>query len=293
MTARRSRTPLAHVLEHVRARPSRTWSIIISLYGDAIVPRGGSVGLATVLQFCAHLGIGDGVVRTAMSRLAADGWLERRRVARHSFYAIAERGRATFLDASSHIYSQQPAAWHGAFALLVADTQRTRPALRTVMATRGFGVVAPGMWIAPPGQAAPPALGTHLRLTLTGDDGPQRALAARAWPIAEMAEAYSQFLAVFTPLHAAVTSGRSLDALDALAARVLLVHEYRRIVLRDPILPLALLPAEWPGTDARRLCADIYARVVPPSEQWLDAHAVNEQGLPLPHARGLRPRFRA
>src|SRR5262245_51763084 len=71
----RARAPLGEILRHLRAEPSRTWSVIITVFGDAIVPRGGAVWLGTLVSFFAALGIGDGVVRTAMSRLAADGWL--------------------------------------------------------------------------------------------------------------------------------------------------------------------------------------------------------------------------
>ena len=55
-------------------------------------------------------------------------------------------------------------------------------------------------------------------------------------------------------------------------------------MLRDPFLPEALLPADWPGAAARRLCADVYARVAPASERWLDANASGEDGAPLPAA---------
>jgi phenylacetic acid degradation operon negative regulatory protein len=54
-------------------------------------------------------------------------------------------------------------------------------------------------------------------------------------------------------------------------------------VLRDPLLPAALLPADWPGRAARELCAEIYRGVLPASEQWLDRHGLNETG-PLPTA---------
>ena len=72
---------------------------------------------------------------------------------------------------------------------------------------------------------------------------------------------------------------------------MLLVHEYRRIVLRDPILPAEILPTSWPGTAARQLCADIYTRVLPASERWLDVHARGDGGAPLPRARDLHRRF--
>lgn len=289
--ARPRRAPLEHLLDHVRAEPSRTWSIIISLYGDAIVPRGGSVWTGTVQQFCAHLGINDGVVRTAMSRLAADGWLTRRRAGRLSFYALSARGHATFRDAATHIYTQQPPRWHGAYDLVIVQTPGDREALRTDMAAAGFGALGPDMWLAPAGQAPPARLPDHLTLSLSGDDASQRALAARVWPIAGIAAAYERFLTAFRPLHAAVTADRALSDLDALAVRVLLVHEYRRIVLRDPILPAEILPTAWPGAAARRLCAEVYSRVLPASERWLDAHARGDGGAPLPRARDLHRRF--
>ena len=40
--------------------------------------------------------------------------------------------------------------------------------------------------------------------------------------------------------------------------RTLLIHEYRRVLLRDPRLPAALLPLDWPGAAAFALCRDFY-----------------------------------
>jgi phenylacetic acid degradation operon negative regulatory protein len=74
-----------------------------------------------------------------------------------------------------------------------------------------------------------------------------------------------------------------LSDADAFTARILLIHHYRRVVLRDPLLPTALLPADWPGKAARKLCGEIYRGLLPVSEQWLDRNASNENG-PLPKA---------
>jgi hypothetical protein len=62
--------PLARIIEQLKREPSRTGSIVITVFGDAIVPRGGSVWLGTLLEFFTALDIDSGVVRTAMSRLA-------------------------------------------------------------------------------------------------------------------------------------------------------------------------------------------------------------------------------
>lgn len=268
------------ILTQVRGEPSRTWSIIVTLYGDAIMPRGGQVWLGAITAFCQGMGIGDGVVRTAMSRLAADGWVERSRVGRNSFYALAARGRAVFAEASERIYQPKAPAWNGRFtALLTAEN----------LAATGFGSPSPDLWIAPEGVRPAPDTDGALRFTLEGDLGAQRALAARAWPLEENAQNYRRFLDRFEPLQAA--DAQRLTDLEAMIARVLLIHDYRRIILRDPLLPAAILPQDWPGGAARALCADLYPRLLPGSERWLDATAVDETGAPPPPDPDLRRRF--
>ena len=82
-----------------------------------------------------------------------------------------------------------------------------------------------------------------------------------------------------------------LTDVDAFTARILLIHYYRRVVLRDPRLPTALLPKDWPGRAARQLCGEIYRGLLPASEQWLDSNGTNEAG-PLPKAgEALARRF--
>src|SRR5258708_39202003 len=87
--------PLARIIEQLKREPSRTGSIVITVFGDAIVPRGGSVWLGTLLEFFETIDIDSSVVRTAMSRLTADCWFERAKVGRNSFYRLGERGRQT------------------------------------------------------------------------------------------------------------------------------------------------------------------------------------------------------
>src|SRR6202161_2072912 len=111
--------PLARIVEQRKREPSRTGSIVITVFGDAIVPRGGSVWLGTLLKFFESLDIDSGVVRTAMSRLATDGWLERHKVGRNSFYRLVKKGRQTFNTATRHIYDPQSAGWTGRFELLL------------------------------------------------------------------------------------------------------------------------------------------------------------------------------
>jgi phenylacetic acid degradation operon negative regulatory protein len=286
------RTALRRILETLKTEPSRTWSIIITVYGDAVVPRGGALWLGTLSAFLHAIDIGDGVVRTAMSRLAADGWLERSRVGRNSFYRLGDKGRETFRSATQHIYNAHPPAPGRGFELVLLGTGGERDAARAALQQAGFGTASPGVWVAPAGTPIPPAAADALRLDAAADAETSRRLAALSWKLDETAAAYRHFRTAFEPLQAALAAGGTLSDLDSFIARILLIHDWRRIILRDPILPADLLPPDWPGATARALCADLYHRLLPASERWLDAHGQAESGPLPPPGPELQARFR-
>jgi phenylacetic acid degradation operon negative regulatory protein len=275
--------PLARIIRQLKREPSRTGSIVITVFGDAIVPRGGSVWLGTLLKFFETLDIDSGVVRTAMSRLAADGWLERNKVGRNSFYRLVKKGRLTFDAATRHIYDPQLSEWTGRFELLLIGNGGDRDASREALKNAGFGSPLPGVWIAPSGAPIPEEALQAIRLEVSAEDDSGRRLLRESWPLHRTADAYLKFMKTFEPLRGWIGRRESLSDIDAFTARILLIHYYRRVVLRDPLLPMALLPADWPGRAARALCGEIYRGLLVPSEQWLDRNALNENG-PLPAA---------
>ena len=275
--------PLARIVEHLKREPSRTGSIVITLFGDAIVPRGGEVWLGTLLEFFKTLQIDSGVVRTAMSRLAADGWLEREKIGRNSFYRLAQKGRQTFDAAVTHVYDPQAADWTGRFELLLITDSADRDASREALKDAGFGSPLPGVWVAPSGVPVPAEARGAIRLEVSAEDDSGRRLLQESWPLQRTADAYLRFIKTFEPLRGWIDRREPLSDADAFTARILMVHHYRRVVLHDPLLPAALLPGDWPGRAARRLCGEIYRGLLAPSEQWLDRHGSNAAG-PLPPA---------
>jgi phenylacetic acid degradation operon negative regulatory protein len=282
--------PLARIIDQLKREPSRTGSIVITVFGDAIVPRGGSVWLGTLLEFFDALDIDHGVVRTAMSRLAADGWLERNKVGRNSFYRLNEK-RQTFDTATRHIYDPPPSDWTGRFELLLIGNGEGRDASRDALKNAGFGSPLPGVWVAPSGVPIPEEAAAAIRLEVSAEDDSGRRLLRESWPLERTADAYQKFMKTFEPLRGWIGRDGSVDAADAFTARILLIHHYRRVVLRDPLLPTELLPRDWPGSAARKLCGEIYRGLLPASENWLDGHATNENG-PLPKPGGeLARRF--
>src|SRR4051812_5200413 len=283
--------PLARIVEQLKREPSRTGSIVITVFGDAIVPRGGSVWLGTPPEFFTALDIDSSVVRTAMSRLTADGWFERTKVGRNSFYRLVKRERQTFDIATRHIYGAPASDWTGRFELLLIGNGSHRDAAREALKNAGFGSPLPGVWVAPSGVPIPEEAASAIRLEVSAEDDSGRRLLSESWPLHRTADAYLKFMKTFEPLRGWIDRGERLSDVDAFTARILLIHHYRRVVLRDPLLPGALLPADWPGRAARELCGRIYRALLPASERWLDQHATNETGS-LPKAGdGLARRF--
>lgn len=254
--------------------PSRTGSVISTIYGDAILPRGGAVALADLLLLTRRLGASEGVVRTAVSRLARDGVLVGRRIGRSSAYALTPSARTEFEAAVPTIYGRLDRDWDGRLHLGFPDTPVDRAAFA------GFGSIAPGVVLGldppPPGPLAVEATGTPDSL---------RALVARTWSAVPLDTEYERFNHLVGTLSGIEAPG----PLDAMAARTLVIHAYRRLALKTTRLPAALRPTDWPGETARHLCRTIYAGLAPLSEAWLNQ--VSDGSSPLPERLDPLSRF--
>ncbi|MYN11873.1 phenylacetic acid degradation operon negative regulatory protein PaaX [Pusillimonas sp. TS35] len=139
-----------------------------------------------------------------------------------------------------------------AFGVTDAGSNQTDlPGTDTNPTTRGDGHIT---------QATSPGPGgvTGLRL---GE------LVSQCWDLDRVSGQYQAFIDRFGPMAVAATPG--LQPVDAFAVRALALHEWRRIVLHDPQLPVQMLPADWPGLPARALCGRLYWAVFDQAEVHL------------------------
>jgi len=278
--------PVAALLDHFHARkPVRAWSLIITLYGDSIVPRGGSLWLGSLTQIMTLFRIDPGHVRTAMSRLTSDGWLERERVGRNSYYRLSSREAGSFAAAARRIYFPEAPPFDGELRLaLVGPAVDRRSAVRPLLERAGFVVVSPTSYVAIQDACPEVAALDGVFMLRVEASGTARCLAGAAWKLQPVADEYRAFIDLFTPLDdfiGSTANARPLNEADALVVRTLLIHQFRRVVLRDPDLPRALLPSDWPGHRARALAARIHHQVTAQAEIFLSAYGQNENG-PLP-----------
>jgi phenylacetic acid degradation operon negative regulatory protein len=279
----------------LRQRPLRAGSLIITLFGDAIAPRGGEISLASLIGIMSSFGITERLVRTAVGRLANEGWLVATREGRLSYYGITRLGRERFAEATRRIYSASPSDWRGRWTLvLVGGGGRGRQQLRNELEWLGFGQLAPGTFAHPDTDmnrvrrelTDPSWLDDALILSAESIDArADQRLIDRGWNLGDLERRYRRFIKLFTPALEAGNSRSSPAGEPSLVVRTLLIHEYRRVHLRDPLLPRSLLPADWAGAAAYELCRQLYGRVYRPADQHLDLVARTRRGaLPEPDA---------
>ena len=102
-----------------------------------------------------------------------------------------------------------------------------------------------------------------------------------SWDLRELAASYRKMVGAFAPIETAAAACPRPAPITAFIIRTLLIHQYRKIHLRDPVLPTSLLPTDWIGTRAYELCRDLYRYVFESAEAYLNNEAARLEG-PLP-----------
>ncbi|HNP35293.1 MAG TPA: phenylacetic acid degradation operon negative regulatory protein PaaX [Woeseiaceae bacterium] len=287
-----------------QSRPTiRAGSLITTVFGDSIAPRGGTVWLGSLIKALHDFGINERLVRTSVYRLVRDGWLEAEQLGRRSYYSLTEEGREKFAQATHRIYGEPTHDWNGEWCLVLLtglDT-RNRELVRKEISWLGFAAMSPNVMAHPK-----PDLGdldvVLRRLHLSDEvvvmegrtirsEAALRSLAQSGWNIADIDERYATFVQSFHPVYRETQKAKSIGAKTAFLLRSLLIQEYRKVLLRDPHLPVELLPASWHGTAAYQLCRNVYRQLYAPAELYLSEVMENVNGPLPPAAKSSAARF--
>jgi phenylacetic acid degradation operon negative regulatory protein len=267
--------------------PPRGNSLLITVYGDAIAPHGGSILLGKLIELVKPLGLKDRQVRTCVFRLVREDWLGATPIGRRSLYKLTPAGQRRITHAYRRIYDTPDETWSGEWQLVIipegALEPATREALRRNLLWEGYGAIAPGVFAHPTNsehqlREVLQESGSIDRLVLMRARGlesiaslPTQNLVQQCWRLKELADDYRRFTERFGEVPKFLVNASRATPEQCFVLRELLIHEFRRVQLRDPQLPEMLLGKKWPGHTARELCAELYERLLAPSQEHLQS----------------------
>ena len=273
-------------------------SLIISVFGDAVLPRGGRIWLGSLIALLQPLQINERLVRTAIFRLVKKGWMDSVAHGRRADYMLTAAGLRRFEETARHIYASNAPLWDRRWRLVLTVGEldaKQRERLRRAFFWQGFGILGSDCFVHPSTDltTAFDALMTdgmsdllkHLMPLVAADAGSDLSasdadMVRRAWNLEQLGTSYTDFVTRYQPLLDSLRHDveDEIDDESAFLLRTLLIHDYRRLLLRDPELPDVLLPNNWSGQKARLLCKELYRRLLTPSERHIALHMTLANG---------------
>ncbi len=264
----------------VRRIAPRGKSLIMTVFGDAVLPHGGGTWLGDLIALLEPLGLSQRMIRTSVYRLVQDGLLSARQSGRRSFYSLTPDGTRQSLEASRRIYALRPQSWDGTWTqvwLPETDGSGRREGLALDLARLGFASPSPAAMLhlgsaleGARDSAARAGLADETVIMTSRVESGHRAASTfvrRLWPLEELAFEYARFLDSAETIAAGLKTPSRPDPARCFELRTLLIHAYRRIVLKDPFLPRDLLPGHWPGLLATDRMREIHEAIALPAQR--------------------------
>lgn len=229
----------------------RLWSFVVTIFGDLAQREDARISGSVMGALVARIGAKPEALRVALHRLRKEGWLESHKQGRSSDYALSAWGRAQSAQASEIIYAaRQPA--EEAWLVLHDPTDKDRDSDPLAYALTSSVSVS----------LTPPPIKTALALRLRRDDD------VPAWVLAklcdddlvaasrELEQRLEQVLA-----HKGMVA--QMTVLDRIVLRVLVVHSWRRLILKAPAIPAFLFPQTWRGEPCALQVAELLQALPP------------------------------
>lgn len=254
-------------------------ALLLTILGEFVLPRGGSVWTSTLVRSLGVLGAEERNARQAVGRLAEQGLVRSEKEGRKARWHLTPAGHDLLSVGSERIYrfGEGDVPWDGRWLVVLCsvpeDQRAKRLQLRNQLAFAGFGFLGPGVAVCPHlgrEEAANAVLknlgllpGAVVLRAETGEVVATDDLLDRAWDLGSLASDYERFIVT--------CEGRLAGSDEArFSALVDLVHTWRRFPFVDPEIPPRLLPEGWPGSRAKKLFDVCHSAWAPGANAWYD-----------------------
>ncbi|ASM73859.1 MULTISPECIES: PaaX family transcriptional regulator C-terminal domain-containing protein [Roseobacteraceae] len=248
--------PYANALDILTATATqRVWSVLVSVFGDLARHEGEGIDGPVLTALMAEAQIKPEATRVALHRLRNDDWITSVKSGRTSHHSLTRTGRRLSLAASARIYSTPEETAQG-WQLVLLETATSES--REDMETLGFALLAPRLYIGADNLMAPDGA-----LALPADTAP-RWLGAQFEP-KDLSQDYAALHERLMAIDALKLDAAALSPVQIGVLRSLIVHGWRRLVLKHPDLPRDVYSDAWRGHDCRALVTGLLARLPRPA----------------------------
>ena len=175
-----------------------------------------------------------------------------------------------------------------------------RDVLHRGLSWLGFGRMAAGVYAMPSNNRPPldelladlEIKDSIVRMQAQADnvESLQRLVMSR-WKLGDLRQRYKEFTSQYRKAEKILRARKPPADHSIFLLRVLLMHEYRRILLQDPELPAAMLPRDWEGYAAQSLTGDLYRELATPTAKWANRELLNADGNLRGGLATLKKRF--
>ncbi len=274
-------------IRHIKTRAPFV-TIVLTLFGAFVQNRGGTIAMGGLIRMIRPLGLSENAVRLGLSRLSRRGIIAVRKYGRESRLSLTRKGYRYMEEGRQWAFEQEPKEWDGQWRVLIysipESMRRSRATLRERLRETGCGSLGASAWISPYDFNADILL--FLKKTRLSQyteffkasytkESTAKDFAMRVWGIHDLEKQYKEFLRIYKPLLVyygnSIKRKRAVDTEACFALRFQLMSEYIAIRLRDPMLPLALLPCPWAGAVTQKLLSGYWHLLSTEANKFVDA----------------------
>ena len=229
----------------------RVWSLMVSLFGDLAREEGAQIEGPILSAIMAEMQIKPEAARVALHRLRNDGWITSQKQGRISRHSLTSEGLRLSAEAAPRIYAK-PDDVDTAWQLVLTED------IGSDLEEAGFTRITSRVFLGASDKPTP----DHA-IAFKGTTAPEW-LKKQIAP-AHLAAGYSRLFNALTQLNKALPDRTALTPMEVAVLRCLIVHNWRRLILKHPQLPSALVANDWPGQHCHVIVSDLLQRFPRPA----------------------------
>jgi len=272
------------IQQHIKDSTISCTSMVVTVFGDVVSQHGSWVSLASLIQVFEPFGFNERQIRTSVYRLVQNDWLQVNKVGRCSYYCFTDLATGHYEKAARRIYALQQPEWDNnwTLVLVVSVPDLKLEDFRKSLIWQGFNTLTSGLYAHPSSERS--SVNDLVVFSASTSDlssqGVLKDLIKNRWKLSELETYYKDFLHFYRPICQKMFA-KLPDPADCFLLRQAMIHDYRRILLRDPDFPVAMLPPGWVGHEAQDLVKRAYKMLAQSSTNFISEKITNAQG-PMP-----------